>query len=54
MKPIDPEIPQIKGDRGERQNESADQERARRPINAIGRDTENHGEEYRRPGPKIS
>lgn len=42
MKPIDPEIPQIKRDRGERQNESANQEGARRPVNAIDRDTENH------------
>ena len=54
MKPIKPEIPQVKRERGKRQNESADQERAVRPVNAIDRDTENHGKEYRRPVLKIS
>jgi hypothetical protein len=42
VKPINPEMPQIKGDGGEGQNESADQERTRRPINPIDWDTENH------------
>jgi len=48
MKPIEPEMPQIEWDRGQGQNESADQKRAGRPINAIDRDPKNHAEECRR------
>jgi hypothetical protein len=41
MKPIHPEIPQIKRHCRECENKSANQERTRRPIDAIDRDTEN-------------
>jgi hypothetical protein len=41
MKPIDPEIPQIKRHRRECEDKRANQERTRRPIDAAGRDTEN-------------
>lgn len=41
LKPIDPEVPQIKGDRGERQKKRADQERACRPIDSIDWDSKN-------------
>jgi len=42
MKPIYPEIPQVKRHCRECEDKSAYQERTRRPIDAAGRDTENH------------
>ena len=41
MKPVYPEIPQVKRHCRECEHKSANQERARRPIDAAGRNTEN-------------
>src|SRR5215813_11754858 len=41
MKPVYPEIPQVNRHCRECEDESANQERTRRPIDAAGRDTEN-------------
>ena len=43
VKPINTEIPQVKRHCRERENKCADQERTGRPVNAIGRNTENQG-----------
>jgi hypothetical protein len=43
MEPIEAEIPQVSRHGGERENKRADQERARRPINPIDRDSERQG-----------
>jgi len=45
VEPINTEIPQVKWHRGERENKRADQERTRRPIDAVGWNTENQGRE---------
>ena len=43
VKPIKAEIPQISRYGGERENKRPDQERARRPINPIDRDSKGQG-----------
>ena len=43
LEPINTEIPQVKRHCRERENKCADQERTGRPVNAIGRNTENQG-----------
>ena len=43
MKPINAEVPQVQWHRGQRQKKSADQKGAGRPINPVGRDSENQG-----------
>ena len=45
VEPINTEMPQVKRHCGECENKRADQERTRRPINAVGRNTENQGHE---------
>ena len=42
MKPINPEIAQVKRHRRECEDKSANQERTRRPIDAASRNTQNH------------
>ena len=44
IKPINAEVPQVQRHRGQRQKKCADQERACRPVNPVGRDSENQGE----------
>ena len=41
MEPIKAEIPKVKRHCRERENKCADQKRTRRPIDAVGRNTEN-------------
>ena len=43
VEPINAKIPQVKRDCRECEKEGADQERTRRPINAVCRDAENQG-----------
>ena len=45
MKPINTEVPQVQRHRGQRQKKGADQERACRPVNMVGRNAENQGRE---------
>ena len=47
VKPINTEIPKVKRHCGEREKKCADQERTGRPVNAIGRNTENQEREFR-------
>ena len=42
MKPINPEVPQVERHRSQREKKCADQEGARRPINSIGWNSEDH------------
>ena len=44
VKPIKTEMPQVQRHRGQRQKKCADQERACRPVNPVGRDSKNQGE----------
>ena len=44
LEPINAEIPQVQGYCGECENKRTEQERAGRPINAVRRNAENHGE----------
>ena len=44
MEPINTEIPQVQRHYRECENKRADQERAGRPVNAVRRNAENHGE----------
>ena len=43
MKPINPEVPQVQRHGRQRQKKCADQERACRPIDPVGRDSKNQG-----------
>jgi hypothetical protein len=45
LEPVDTEIPQVQRHCRKCENNRADQERTRRPINAAGRNTENQGHE---------
>ena len=42
LKPIEAEIPEISRQRGEREDEGSDQERARRPVDSVKGDSEKH------------
>ena len=42
LEPIDPEIPEVDGDRGDGEDKGSDKERARYPINAMKRDAGEH------------
>ena len=42
MEPINTEVPQVQRHRRQGQKKCADQERARRPIDAVGRNAKNH------------
>ena len=42
MEPINTEIPEVQRHCSKRKNKRADQERARRPVNAVLRDAKNH------------
>jgi hypothetical protein len=46
MKPINSEVPQVPRYRGEGENKSADQERASRPIDSVGRDSKNQRRKF--------
>ncbi len=43
VEPINTEVPQVQRHCGQRENKCADQERARRPIDPVGRNSENQG-----------
>ena len=43
IEPINAEVPQVQWHCGQRENKCADQERARRPIDPVGRNSENQG-----------
>ena len=43
MKPINAAVPQVQWHRGQCQKKCANQERACRPIDAVGRDSKNQG-----------
>ena len=43
LEPINAEVPQVQRHCGQGKNKSADQERASRPIDPVGRDSENQG-----------
>lgn len=42
LKPVEPEMPEVEWDRGEREGECADEERAGRPVDAIEWKTGQH------------
>ena len=46
LEPIETEIPQVEGHCGDGENKGTDQERTGYPINAIGRNAENHGKKF--------